>query len=62
MTWVSLTNSAGLAYNTLMCGILPNVSVMPHGEESSVRLRFRDGSVSLQLIPLRVWSLSSLGF
>lgn len=62
MTWVSLTNSLGLVYNMVMYGILPNVNVMPHGEESSVRLRFRDGSVSLQLIPLRVWSLSSLAF
>ena len=52
MTWVSLTKLLELAHDMLAWGGVPNVSEMTYEKKKSIRLRFRDGIVSFDLVPV----------
>jgi len=52
MTWVSLTKLLELAHDILAGGDVPNVSEMTYEKKKSIRLRFRDGIVSFDLVPV----------
>ena len=46
MTWVSLTNPLELVHDMLTCGDDPNVSATTYEKKNSIRLWFRDSTVS----------------